>query len=421
MAFWMSLELLHLNWQLAWPWLNLGNAFASRPEWVQWYEYTGTFGGTLWVLLTNLLVFNGVKGWVTTAPPSQPRSLWLKAGFLLLIILLPLLMSYTISFNKQPEYKVNTVILQPNINPYLEKFNKATFDHQLRKFFRLTSKQADSTTDLILWPETSIPGDFREKGLNTSQRIQQIQAFLEDYPQARLLSGISTYTFYEHKATPTARKGRNGRYYDMFNAAVLMDTGARYQFYHKSKLVPGVEKMPYPAVFGFLQNMAIQMGGTSGSLGSQPEAKVFTINDSLAVGPVICYESVFGDYVGDYVQKGADLIAVITNDAWWGDTEGYRQHFQYSILRAIEARRSVARSANTGISGFITPKGEVQCKKDYWVKGTLSMALPVYKEQTFYTVHGDYLGYMGASVGILTLIIALFQGIIGFFGKRQEA
>jgi apolipoprotein N-acyltransferase len=109
------------------------------------------------------------------------------------------------------------------------------------------------------------------------------------------------------------------------------------QIYHKSKLVPGVEKMPWPAVFKYIEKFAIDLGGISGSLGMQEERVAFFTQDKkFAAGPIVCYESVYGEYVGEYVKKGANFLAIITNDGWWGDTPGYRQHLQYGALRAIE-------------------------------------------------------------------------------------
>jgi apolipoprotein N-acyltransferase len=133
------------------------------------------------------------------------------------------------------------------------------------------------------------------------------------------------------------------------------------------------------------------------------------VDPDLTVAPVICYESVFGDYVGDFIRKGANLVAVITNDGWWGNTDGYRQHFVYAKLRAIEVRRSIARSANTGISGFIRPNGEVVKATPYWEKRAQVHQLPILNTMTFYARYGDYLGYTGAGVAVLLILLAIVR------------
>jgi apolipoprotein N-acyltransferase len=165
--------------------------------------------------------------------------------------------------------------------------------------------------------------------------------------------------------------------------------------------------MPYPGIFGFLEGLAIDMGGSSGSLGSQDEPSVFRINDSLTVAPVICYESIFGEYVSRYVRKNANLITIITNDGWWQDSPGYRQHMMYAVLRAIETRRFIARAANTGISCFILPNGSVLSPTPYWKSAAIKSAFNSEKELTFYTRYGDYLGRAAVFAGLLLLVLSI--------------
>ena len=405
---WLSLELLHLNWQLAWPWLNLGNSFASRPDWIQWYEYTGALGGTLWIWLVNGLLFLLINGWFRKRQLPWNTGLRGVATGLGLVLFVPLVWSAAIPTTTEGDGKVQAVAVQPNVDPYEDKFRKEAYDQQLASLMNLSKSAMTDETDLILWPETSLPGNYRESRFLNQSRAKAVYQFVDSHASLSLLTGLNSYVTYQEPATPTARNN-NGRYYDVFNAAVALDGSRGPVFYHKSKLVPGVERMPYPSVFGFLENLAIEMGGTSGSLGSQEEASVMQLEEHLTVAPVICYESIFGDYVGDYVQKGANLITIVTNDGWWGDTDGYRQHFTYSVLRAIEMRKSIARSANTGISGFILPDGEVIQRTPYWEKAAIQETLPLNSEVTFYARYGDYLGYLAVGLMVLGTGVALLQ------------
>lgn len=407
-SLWLSLELLHLNWQLAWPWLNLGNGFAGQPNWVQWYEYTGAFGGSLWIWLANGLCFLVVKKGLKDGFQPKDRTFQSLIGLLIVCIAVPVAWSATFPSSYNGYHQAKATVVQPNVDPYEDKFDKQAYDDQLANLINLSESASDQKTDLVIWPETSLPDNYNEGRFLQEARVGKVMDFLAANPQFCVLTGLNSYVMYEHKATPTARTS-NGNYYDVFNAAVALDTNKNPIFYHKSILVPGVERMPYPSVLGFLENLAIEMGGTSGSLGSQEEASVMPINDSLTVAPVICYESVFGGYVGDYVEKGANLIAVITNDGWWGDTDGYRQHFAYSILRAIEMRRSIARSANTGISGFILPSGEVIKATPYWEEAAVQAKLPLRKEKTFYAKFGDYIGYIGLTILVCLMVLASLQ------------
>jgi len=155
-------------------------------------------------------------------------------------------------------------------------------------------------------------------------------------------------------------------------------------------------------VCGYLENFANELGGTAGSLGRNVEPSVFT-GESIVAATVICYESVYGDYIGEYVRKGANLICIMTNDGWWEDTPGYRQHFHYARLRAIEHRRSITRSANTGISCFIDQKGEVHQATGWWREDCIRANLNLNNRMTFYSQFGDLLGISSAFLSLLLL------------------
>jgi apolipoprotein N-acyltransferase len=134
--------------------------------------------------------------------------------------------------------------------------------------------------------------------------------------------------------------------------------------------------------------------------------------DGHKVGVAICYESAFGEYVGSFCKKGADLIFVITNDGWWGHTPGYRQHFEFSKLRAIENRRCIARSANTGRSGFINQRGDVLQRTHYWEPDAIRETLKANTKVTFYAQHGDYLSRIAVYLTFVSLLWALAKAII---------
>jgi apolipoprotein N-acyltransferase len=277
-------------------------------------------------------------------------------------------------------------------------------DSQLDKMLHLTEQYIDSQTQFVIFPETALQGGLDEDHLDQSPLLLKLKAFLKVYPNLSILTGADSYRFYYNSAqkTETARPYNEGLYYDSYNAAYFLNNVDSFQTYHKAKLVPGVEKMPYPSIFGFLEKMAIDLGGTSGSLASDTESKNFFNYHKIALAPIICYESVFGEFVASYVSKGAGILCIITNDGWWGNTAGYKQHFDYARLRAIETRRYIARSANTGISGFIDDEGKILAKSNWWVEAGLKMSLPVNTEETFYVKYGDY-------IAIIALLLALSE------------
>jgi apolipoprotein N-acyltransferase len=190
---------------------------------------------------------------------------------------------------------------------------------------------------------------------------------------------------------------------------MMIDRFGAIQIYHKSKLVPGVEKMPYPEAFHFLEQYALKLGGISGSLGSQKIRNVLVTPEGIPVAPAICYESVFGDFLSLYFRKGAEILFIMTNDGWWKDTPGYRQHLQYARLRAIEFRRCVARSANTGISAFINQRGDILRQTSWWQPAVISETLYRNKKVTFYAHYGDYIGFIATFFSALILLLFMFR------------
>lgn len=403
-AYWLGFEYLHLNWQISWPWLTLGNAFASLPNMVQWYEYTGFLGGSLWVLLVNVLVYKLLQSY------SRARTINLAVA-----VLVPLAASYIIlnTLNTTNEVaetdKVSTLVIQPNIDPYTEKFGSKTPEEQMDIMLQLATETITPQTRLVVFPETAITRSVDETAINSHPAIHQMRAFCRQH-RVSILTGADTYYFFNQgeKLSPTARQYQNDLYYDAYNTALLIDSTDSVQVYHKSKLVPGVEQLPYPQIFRPLEQM-FNLGGTSGSLGIQDDAEVFTTQDSLHLAPIICYESVYGHWVSSYVRQGADLLCIITNDGWWRNTPGYRQHLLYARLRAIETRRNIARSANTGISAFINYKGEIEEETQWWVPAYLQKSTTLMRQQTWYVRTGDYIGKIGAWLAIVFLLSTLVR------------
>ena len=127
----------------------------------------------------------------------------------------------------------------------------------------------------------------------------------------------------------------------------------------------------------------------------------------VPIGCAICYESVYGEFCTGYAKKGARALTIITNDAWWGDTPGYRQHLSYASLRAIETRRDIARCGNTGISAFINQRGDVVSQSHWWERETLEGTVYLNNVQTFFVKNGDIAG-RAATLLFLLLLLTLF-------------
>ncbi|WP_207496233.1 apolipoprotein N-acyltransferase [Aridibaculum aurantiacum] len=380
-VFWLSFEYIHLNWQLSWPWLTLGNVFATQPSWIQWYEITGVSGGSLWVLLVNILLFSCYK-------KINRKKLIAAVG----VLVLPFVASFALTPNAaelEAAANTNVVIVQPNIDPYSEKFDMASTEGQIKKLIDLSEQAMDENTRLVLWPETALPVGVWQNEVQQNHYYQPVFEFVNRHPQVMLQTGIEAYKSYgTNKETITARKNEStGTYYDAFNSSVMIAANQPLIFYNKSKLVPGVETLP--TFLMWLADVFEQFGGTTGGYGTDREANVFKAPVSPYVtAPIICYESIYGEYVTNYIHKGSNLLTIMTNDGWWANTPGHRQHLQYARLRAIETRKWVARSANTGISAVIDHSGTIRDSRPWDTPAAIKFAIPPMQGETFFVRNG---------------------------------
>ncbi len=405
--FWITWEYFYHNSEISWPWLTLGNGFAYNIKMIQWYEYTGVLGGSLWVLMVNVLLFNFLQGLFQQLPK---RLLIARLVVIGAIIAGPLAFSiyrfYT--YEEKPDPK-NIVVIQPNIDPY-QKFVSIPSIEQTQTQLAEAIKVADTAVDYFIAPETSISNNSLWIGrFNEVEDIQMIRNFLRKFPGASYVPGIQCYKLFE-PGEPLTENARDlpgtSMKYAAYNAAVQIDTSPEIPYYFKSKLVVGVETMPYARYLGFLEGLTVKLGGTLRGWGTQDTRGVFySAEDSTGVSPIICYESVYGEFVTGYVKNGAELLFVITNDGWWGDTPGYHQHNSLSSLRAVETRRSVARSANTGISCLINQKGEVLQQLGWWKEGVIKGTVNANDALTFYVKNGDYIGKSAAFFSALIVLI----------------
>lgn len=425
MVAWIAWERFYFDAEISWPWLVLGNSFARTTWAIQWYEFTGSLGGSLWIWACNLSIFGilvgisdgRVSGWNIKAKAASVTGM-------ILLFAAPLISSGIIGAGYQDameaEDKLDVLIIQPNIDPY-NKFQAMTQAQQNGILLSQAEKalqyrKGDSTAAplLVLAPET-FTNDITCGDYQRSRTWRGFTSFLKDYPGVNLLFGASSYEYIQAQEVPsyTARSIGDGMWYEAHNSALITDGTERTEIFHKSKLVVGVEHTPYPRFFGPIDNM---LGGVMGRCVGQDEVSLLTVrNDgiSIPVGCAVCYESVYGEYYTDYVRKGAKAMTIITNDAWWGNTPGYRQHLSYASLRAIETRRSIARCANTGISAVISPSGKILQPTPWWEQAVIESSIPLRDDITFYVSHGDITGRVSTFMFMLLLFALAVRFITG--------
>jgi apolipoprotein N-acyltransferase len=406
--FWIAYEYLHQNWDLNFPWMTLGNGFATSHQWIQWYEYTGVYGGTIWIWALNILLFLLYAGLRENILAKQKKKL---ITCFTLVLVLPMIFSlYTYYSYEEFPNPSNVVIAQPNIDPYAKAGN-IPHKTQLRILTQLSDSLAQPNTEFFIWPETAISGYINEDKIREDSLYMQVRSFIDKYKNGNVLTGAESYKLYKSTLTPTARPAdtTGALFYDSFNTALNIENSSEVQFYHKSKLVPGAEELPFGEVLSFLKPVFEHLGGSTGGYGSDPDAGVFYSQSGIGVDPVICYESIWGEYVAQSVLKGAQFIAIITNDGWWENTSGKDQHLDYAMLRAIETRRWVCRSANTGISAFINQRGDIVKHTGWWVKTAIKGDINLNSDLTFYVKHGDYIPRAASVLAVLGIFWVIFS------------
>ena len=392
---WISFEFLHYNWDLSWSWLTLGNVFSNSTYLIQWYEFTGVLGGTLWILLSNILIFLFVL----------KKNKKFVFAFGALFVFLFVLSMYSKNENLA-EQKIDVIIVQPNIDPWEEKFSKMTVEDQVNVFVDLSKSNIDKNVDFIVAPETFLYDNLWEDGIEYSPTIKLLTSNFHQFPNLNFIVGATTLKrVYDKDTLKFSAKRISGTdiFYEFFNSLIYIKDDNSIKIHQKSKLVPGTEIIPLPFIFGKLSKIFENMGGVSSSLGKGNKISVFQ-KDSIFFSTSICYESIFGESISRSFQQGSQCLFVITNDGWWKDSPGYKQHLSYSRLRAIENRKPIIRCANTGISCFIDHNGKVIKKTNWWTKDSIREQIVLNDKLTFYSMHGDYLGRLSVFLSFMIVI-----------------
>ncbi len=413
-AFWLSFEHLHYHWSLNWPWLTLGNGFAQFPSLVQWYEVTGVLGGSAWILVVNYLVLQ----WYRSPTPRR------MPVILLLTALLPpagSLIRY-LTYTPPPGETLTVSAIQPNLEPHYEKFSHDR-SQQLELFTTLSLEAlatTEGTLDYLLFPETSFGGVDEARPTSAPA----FRALLDVLPHDRLHYLVTGYQGY-YRFGPGEEVTTAVRYVpnsdgseaalEALNGAAQLDlrTGD-FQTYRKGVFVPGAESFPFRNTLFFLEPLVNSLGGSVAGMGTQALRTPFR-GDRAEIAPVICYESVFGEYFTGYIREGAQAAFVLTNDGWWDNTAGHLQHLYLSSLRAIETRRAVVRSANMGACAFIDQRGHIVSRTRYGQRGHLSGTIRLNDSITPYVRFGD----IPARIALLLAAMALLSNLAHTLRRRS--
>ena len=385
---WTATEYLISLGELGFPWLLLGHSQAAFPSLIQYASWTGVYGVSFWIATVNLLV-------ASTLLDGRRRRM--SALALFGALLLPYAHGQ-LTIDDRENAALDTVrvaVVQPNVSRR-EKWGPAGLQHSFDTLETLTRSAGEGDPDLVVWPETALPCYL---GLRPDCD-SRLASFVEEVG-APVLTGASGYD----------RQRR-----EPYNSAFYYAPGrSTVQTYSKMHLVPFGERTPFRDSIPFLRD--IDWTALTGDLGpaefARGDSATLFQNLRAPFGVLICFESVFPDLARRSVRAGARLLVNITNDSWFGPTAGPYQHAQLAVLRAIENRVSIARSANTGISMFIDPFGRTHDATEIFTRTFALRDLPVRSGETFYTRNGDLFAHLTLLAAIAVVILAVAQGKLG--------
>jgi apolipoprotein N-acyltransferase len=419
--YWIGFEYFHYDWESSWPWLTFGNVFSIHPSWIQWYSVSGAMGGTLWILIVNLLLFRTVENVFLRKESWRIQTpLFYLTGLALIIPLsISLVTYYTYEEKSDP---IEAVLIQPNLDPNQpnattpsKKFGTDPLMQSL-EMLKQAREKVTSNTDIILAPETSYWMDIKEENILNNRLYRLLRNSLPELNEADMLWGVASTRLFDKKKAVTCAPNSDGTFTESYNASLHVNSKGEPSFIRKSKLVPGVEKVPFANTFPIMSDWAISMDGTQVGYGVEDAPKIFT-TEKFKFAPVICYESIFGGFVAEQCRKGAEVICIITNDGWWRDTPGYKQHASFASLRAIENRRSVLRAANTGTTCAINQRGDVLQATKWMEKATIRATVNLNRNTTVYSEYGDVLGRSFGFVSIFLLLFTFVRRFKKLFSK----
>ena len=376
---WMAIDFIRSLDQLSFPWSSIANTQAQESllPMIQFIELTGMFGITFWIVSLNISLF------YIFLNRSKIKILESVA-----IFFLPLIIGFIINKNDINNIeKIDFAILQPNIHIDDKWKGKRMLDKHLDK------SDKDLKDILLIWPESAFTDDINYK---TQQAINsmKINKMFRD-SNISLISGVTEKT--------------DGG--ELYNSIYYLNQNNKYDLsraekYRKIKLVPMAEHVPFKKIFPSLGDIAL-----SGNFSKGDEYKIFKYRNS-SFAAMVCIESTYPDLSRKFVNKGAQFLIYVANDGWYINPPQAQQHAKQTIFRAIETRKSIIRSGNTGITWVVTPSGEVISALEHNSEGILrSEDIELYSNntKTLYVLAGDWLSYISIVVTFCLILVGFIR------------
>lgn len=391
---WVTLEHLLAITEFSFPWLTLGQGLSYFTLFIQIADIVGALGLSLIVLYLNIFIYKSI---LFFKDDRKKSAYWISMAGILFgaVIIYGSLRISTINLDGK---SIRVGVIQPNIDPW-EKWKVTGLKPILSNYFELSQRAVNEKIDLLIWPETALPVYLLNGGY--TNHVDSIYSFIKKN-NVFLLTGMPHVEFYFDKDNhpEDAKQGiENDFWYRTYNSVLMLSPYNRsIQRYGKMKLVPLGEHTPYVDKIPFLGDLLKWSVGLSGWNFGQ-DTIVFKmplvdfdsslqspiIKDTLYLSGLVCFESVFPDFVAGFVDRGAQFITIVTNDSWYGKSSGPYQHKEIGVLRAVENRRSVVRCANGGISCIINPIGITEKETELFKRTFLTGDVKLNFDKTFYT------------------------------------
>ncbi|MFH1046319.1 MAG: apolipoprotein N-acyltransferase, partial [Candidatus Omnitrophota bacterium] len=383
-ACWVALEYVRSHFLGGLGWALLGYSQYRYLPVIQVSDTTGAYGVSFLIMLVNVGLWRALENYLSPLGNRQklPKQICASLIYPALFLSIALAYGYLKLQESAPGPEVKVALIQGNIEQP-KKWNPEFVEDILGRYTYLSETVVAESPELIIWPETSVPG-FLE---NEPNLLEDIRLLSRRLAPAHLLLGAPNI-------------GADDKIY---NSAYLIDAGEFKGRYDKLHLVPFGEFIPLAKFFSRFDFAGLIAGFSPGE-----DYTVFSLRPDARFSVLICFEDIFGSLVRHFVQKGARFLVNITNDAWFYDSSEPEQHLQASVFRAVENRVNVVRSANTGISCIIDPWGRIlktvadDRGREVMVEGTASGAIILANLPSFYTRYGDLFAW-------LCIVISLFS------------
>ena len=384
--YWVSIEYLfhYEKFTLAFPWLSLAMTQNFMVPILQLAEYGGIYLVSFWVMILNILVYQLEFGRLSI---RNQHLLWGVMGFSIVATIIFGGVRMNI-LSESYDRSVRVGIVQTNLDPR-EKWVRSKKMQHIRDLLTLSAQARAEGAEIIVWPESAVPAHLHYY----PQIDRQIRRFVQDENTSVLTGAL------HHE--------RNGDEYLFYNSAFFYAPDSPVPIYSKQQLVPFGERIPLSDSFPILKNLNFgQANFESGD--TALVHPMGTDSTRIPMGALICYESADPHVFHRFVENGADLMSIITNDAWLGESLGPIQHLAAGRIRAIEHRISIARSAQTGISAMFMPSGRIAAEIPLGEKGTVVVDAPVGLERSFYSRNGDLIALVIVLISAFGLLMVTF-------------